>query len=295
MASEVGVLPIKPENVAQQMAAAAGQDFPDRHQAGPDRRRQRDQARTGRKAAVEGMARREPDPAGRSAGCQATSTSRITTRCWLRQHAFGYTDEDLKMIMTPDGRDRAGSARHHGHRHAAGVPERQAAVAVQLFPAALRAGDQSAAGCQFARNWSRRFTRISAAKEICSSETPKDCHLIKLKQPILTNTDLEKLREVAHGDLRAVTLPMLFNVSEGEAGLEKAVDALCAAAAKAVEGRRVDSGPVRSRRRCRACADPQPAGDRGRASSSDPRRHAHAVRAGDRNRRSPRSRIISAC
>ncbi len=42
------------------------------------------------------------------------------------------------------------------------------------------------------------------------------------------------MREVAHGDLRAVTLPMLFSASDGEAGLEKAVDALCVAAAKAV-------------------------------------------------------------
>ncbi len=57
---------------------------------------------------------------------------------------------------------------------------------------------------------------------------------MKLKQPILSNSDLEKIREVSHGDLRAVTLPMLFPVIEGEAGLEKAVDALCSEAAKAV-------------------------------------------------------------
>ena len=65
-------------------------------------------------------------------------------------------------------------------------------------------------------------------------ETPKHCHLIKLKQPILSNADLEKLRQVAVGDLRAVTLPMLFRASEGEAGLAKAVDELCRAAATAV-------------------------------------------------------------
>ncbi len=140
----------------------------------------------------------------------------------------------------------------------------------------------------FARNWSRACTPIWAARAIFSARTPKNCHLIKLKQPILSNTDLEKLREVSHGDLRAVTLPMLFKVAEGEAGLEKAVDALCDAAAKAVrEGasilvlsdRGVDADHV---------PDPQPAGDRRGASSPHPRGNAHAMRPGDRNRRSAR-------
>ena len=65
-------------------------------------------------------------------------------------------------------------------------------------------------------------------------ETPKHCHLIKLTQPILSNADLEKLREVSKGDLKAVTIPMLFNAAEGESGLGKAVDELCAAVAAAV-------------------------------------------------------------
>src|SRR5206468_7494000 len=58
-------------------------------------------------------------------------------------------------------------------------------------------------------------------------ETPKAAHLIKLKQPILSNSDLAKLREVDIGDLRSVTLPMLFRAADGESGLEKAVEELC--------------------------------------------------------------------
>ena len=44
----------------------------------------------------------------------------------------------------PDGREGRGADRLHGHRYAAGLPLRQAAAAVQLLQAALRAGDQSA-------------------------------------------------------------------------------------------------------------------------------------------------------
>jgi len=56
--------------------------------------------------------------------------------------------------------------------------------------------------------------------------------LIKLKQPILSNGDLEKLRQVAVGDLRAVTLPMLFNVAEGEEGLKRSLEELMINAAR---------------------------------------------------------------
>jgi hypothetical protein len=44
----------------------------------------------------------------------------------------------------------------------------------------------------------------------------------------------EKLREMNRGDLKAITLPMLFHVAEGEAGLEKALAGLCDSAAQAV-------------------------------------------------------------
>src|SRR5213076_413626 len=66
-------------------------------------------------------------------------------------------------------------------------------------------------------------------------ETPKHAHLVKLKYPVISNEELEKLREVAVGDLRAVTLPMLFNVAEGERGLELALEGLLQDAAKAVK------------------------------------------------------------
>src|SRR5688500_19595593 len=66
-------------------------------------------------------------------------------------------------------------------------------------------------------------------------ETPKHAHLIKLKYPVISNEELEKLREVAAGDLRAVTLPMLFSVGEGEDGLKAALESLMNKAAEAVK------------------------------------------------------------
>jgi glutamate synthase (NADPH) large chain len=44
---------------------------------------------------------------------------------------------------------------------------------------------------------------------------PESCALIKLKHPILTNEELEKLRHVNRPGFKAVTLPILFPVADG--------------------------------------------------------------------------------
>jgi glutamate synthase (NADPH/NADH) large chain len=65
-------------------------------------------------------------------------------------------------------------------------------------------------------------------------ENPENCHTLKLPHPILSNRDLEKLRRVSSGDLLATTLPALFRAADGEAGLRSALDELSARAAHAV-------------------------------------------------------------
>ncbi|MEC7280484.1 MAG: glutamate synthase central domain-containing protein, partial [Verrucomicrobiota bacterium] len=56
---------------------------------------------------------------------------------------------------------------------------------------------------------------------------PESCRQITLERPILKNAELEKLREVDLFGHRAVTLPIFFDKTDGEAGLEKAMDELC--------------------------------------------------------------------
>jgi len=65
-------------------------------------------------------------------------------------------------------------------------------------------------------------------------ETAKHCHQLKLDSPVLTNFDLEKLRHVRTGDFRAITLPMWFFLDDEQDSLERALDDLCAAASRAV-------------------------------------------------------------
>ena len=66
-------------------------------------------------------------------------------------------------------------------------------------------------------------------------ETPKHCHQLRLLSPVLTNVQLQKVRNVAVGDIRAATLSTLFDVRDGMGSLERAMDALCSKASQAID------------------------------------------------------------
>ena len=65
---------------------------------------------------------------------------------------------------------------------------------------------------------------------------PQSCRQLRLPEPILTNADLEKLRQISLPGIKCVTLPILFDASQGKAGLERALDELFKAADAAIVG-----------------------------------------------------------
>src|SRR5262249_52906442 len=63
---------------------------------------------------------------------------------------------------------------------------------------------------------------------------PESCRQLRLPDPILKNSDMEKLRKIDMPGLKSLTLPILFNPSEGKAGIERALKELFKAADKAI-------------------------------------------------------------
>ena len=63
---------------------------------------------------------------------------------------------------------------------------------------------------------------------------PQSCRQLRLAEPILKNSDMEKLRQINLPGIKSVTLPILFNAGEGKAGLERALDELFKAADAAI-------------------------------------------------------------
>src|SRR5262249_25036776 len=130
----------------------------------------------------------------------------------VRQHVFGYTVEDLKMLMTPmaaTGQEAIGSMGTDTPLAClSDKPQLLYAYFKQLFAQVTN----PPLDANFEALVTSLYTYLGREGNLLE-ETRHHCHLIKLKQPILSNQDLEKLREVTHGDMKAVTLPMLFNVN----------------------------------------------------------------------------------
>jgi glutamate synthase (ferredoxin) len=65
---------------------------------------------------------------------------------------------------------------------------------------------------------------------------PQSCHQIKVKNPILTNEELAKIRFIRQPGFKSATLPILFKAGSGGPGLEQAMAELFQAADAAIAG-----------------------------------------------------------
>ncbi|WP_300596902.1 glutamate synthase large subunit [Niabella sp.] len=65
-------------------------------------------------------------------------------------------------------------------------------------------------------------------------EDEMDCHVVALKQPVLTNFELETLRSIDTGTFQAKTLQCYFRADGRPGSLEKGLDRICAYAEDAV-------------------------------------------------------------
>ena len=150
------------------------------------------------------------------------------------QRAFGYTDEDLRIFMSPmasGGDDPVGSM---------GIDTPLACLSDKpqlLFNyfKQLFAQVTNPAIDPIREELVMSLTSYIGTERNILDETPKHCHTLKLPHPILTNRDLEKLRRVSQGDLLTCTLPMLFRVEGGAKELERALDSLCRRASLAIK------------------------------------------------------------
>jgi len=151
-----------------------------------------------------------------------------------RQRAFGYSDEYLKMILSPmafKGEEPIGSM--GTDTPLACLSDRPQSLFnyfKQLFAQVTNPPIDP-----IREEMVMSLISYIGSERNILEEAPENCHMLKLAHPLLTNRDLEKLRRVSNRDLLATTLPALFPVSEGEAGLRRALDDLCRRASHAVK------------------------------------------------------------
>src|SRR5215218_8030724 len=146
-----------------------------------------------------------------------------------RQLAFGYSQEDLRVLLAPTaakGEEPIGSM---GNDAALAVlSDRQPPLFnyfKQLFAQVtnppidpIREAIVMSVG-----------TGVGSERNLLA-EGPEHAHQLAMKTPILRNGELEKLRQVDSSVFRSRTLDTTWPVQEGPDGLEAAVDRVCAEA-----------------------------------------------------------------
>ncbi len=150
-----------------------------------------------------------------------------------RQIAFGYTHEDLRILLLPmakNGEEPVGSM---GTDTALAVlsdrPRPLYDYFKQLFAQVTNPPlDQI------------REELVTAMESTVGPELnlldpePASCRQIVLKDPVLSNAELAKLTHVGARGFKSFTLPMLWPVTEGAAGLERALESLQRQASQAI-------------------------------------------------------------
>ncbi|MGZ8408165.1 MAG: glutamate synthase central domain-containing protein, partial [Caulobacteraceae bacterium] len=143
------------------------------------------------------------------------------------QHAFGYTYEDLRMILTPMATNAIEPLGSMGNDAPLAVlsdkPQLLYYYFKQLFAQVTNPPIDAI-----------REEIVTATEIMIGSEQnlleprPENCRQIKLKSPILDNEELEKIRHLNRLYFRTITRPILFNPAEDGAGLEQALEDLYA-------------------------------------------------------------------
>jgi glutamate synthase (NADPH/NADH) large chain/glutamate synthase (ferredoxin) len=151
-----------------------------------------------------------------------------------RQQAFGYTVEELKMVVTPmvvEGQEAVSSM---GTDTPLAVLSDRPQLLFKYFKQ-LFAQVTNPPIDPIREELVMSLTTSIGPKPNLMDEHPESCRRIRVKQPILTNADLQKIREIADPHFKSKTLKMLFRVAEGPEGLGAAVDELCRQASQAIK------------------------------------------------------------
>ncbi|MGD0123142.1 MAG: glutamate synthase large subunit [Candidatus Limnocylindrales bacterium] len=151
-----------------------------------------------------------------------------------RQEVFGYTAEDVRMLINPmamTGTEPVGSM---GNDVALAVlserPQLLYSYFKQLFAQVTNPPIDSI-----------REEIITATEMAIGPEgnllepDPKSAHQLELPSPVLSNEELEKIRNLSTGDasgkldvhgFKTITLPILYRVNDGGTGMRKAIEQL---------------------------------------------------------------------
>ncbi len=232
VASETGVLPIEPERVAKQWRLQPGKMFLIDTVEGRiiDDKELKD---TYAKKQPYGQWLKEnivdikdlPEPK------KVQGLNEKTLR--LRQRAFAYTQEDIKIVLRPmaeNGEEATGSM---GADNPIAVLSTRSQLLFNYFEQLFAQVTNPPVDAIREEIVMAENVYLGSEGNILT-ETPDHARRLRLSRPVIDNQELEKIAHISVKGFKAATFPIVFKRADGVVGLEKAMQELCERADKAI-------------------------------------------------------------
>jgi glutamate synthase (ferredoxin) len=151
-----------------------------------------------------------------------------------RQQAFGYTHEDLRILMAPMASNAIEPIGSMGTDAALAVLSNRSRLLYDYFKQLFAQVTNPPLDGIREELVTQVATTIGPEKNLLQP-TQESCRQIKLHSPILTNEELACIRDVDLPGFKTKVISILYPVAEGGAGLDKALKQVCKDADQAIE------------------------------------------------------------
>src|SRR5204863_2881480 len=150
-----------------------------------------------------------------------------------RQIAFGYTHEDLRILLAPmakNGEEPVGSL---GTDTALAVLSNRPRPLYDYFKQLFAQVTNPPLDQIREELVTAMESTVGPERNLLKAE-PASCRQIVLRDPVISNAELAKLTHVNTPGFKSITLPMLWPLTDGAAGLERALEELQRLASQAI-------------------------------------------------------------
>jgi glutamate synthase (NADPH/NADH) large chain len=144
----------------------------------------------------------------------------------LRQQIFGYTHEDLKILMAPMARAGEEALGSMGTDTPLAVLSDRSPSLFSYFKQLFAQVTNPPLDAIREELVTSMSSALGPERNLLKAE-PENCRMIKIQSPVMDNDDLAKLRDIKRKGFKTVTLSMTYKVAEDGDGLRKAMDQLC--------------------------------------------------------------------
>ena len=143
----------------------------------------------------------------------------------LRQQAFGYTFEDLRLLMAPMAEQGVEAVGSMGDDAPLAVLSDKPQMLYNYFKQLFAQVTNPPIDCIREEIITGTETTIGPERNLLDPK-PESARQIQLKSPILTDEEFHKLVHIVHPWFKSRVFPILYPVKERGAGLEKALEDL---------------------------------------------------------------------